>query len=969
MKIDLSRLQKQIKGKVYTDEIRRRLYSTDASAYREKPVAVVIPHDKDDLRKIIKFAYDNKTPIIPRGAGTSLAGQVVGSGIVVDLSKNLNKIIEINQEEHYAWVEPGVIRDELNIELKKYGLFFGPETSTSNRCTIGGMLGNNACGTHLPVYGTTRDQTLAVKAFLADGSEVEFSEISVEEFSEKCKQNNLESEIYRNLRDILSDDYNKEQIKKEFPHPDIRRRNTGYAIDLLIDTEPFGGKNKFNLAKLIAGSEGTLAVAYAVKLNLHPLPPKHKALLCVHFETLRQALEANIHILKYKPSAIELMDDKILELTKDNIEQNKNRFFVSGNPAAILIAEFNSDDTEKIKQTVAEVERDLRNKGYGYHFPLVWDADTKRVWDLRKAGLGILSNMPGDAKPQPVIEDTAVRVEDLPDYIEEFDEILKKHNLECVYYAHISTGELHLRPLINLKTEDGQKLFRQIAFDTAKLVKKYRGSLSGEHGDGRLRGEFIPLMIGEHNYRLLRKIKRTWDPYGILNPGKITDTPRMDTNLRYVAGQETPEIKTIFDFSSSGGYLRMAEKCNGSADCRKSSIIGGTMCPSFKATRNEWNATRARANILREFITYGYKPDVFSHKEIYEILDTCLSCKACKAECPSNVDITKLKAEFLQHYYDKNGVPLRTRLIANFPSLNKLMAMMPKFLNYIANSKAGKFFAKKIGFAPEREIPQVYKPLQKWYKNHSFDKKTPKKRVYLCNDEFINLNDPDVGVKAILLLEMLGYQVIIPKHLESGRTYLSKGFVRKAKKIINQNIALLKDLVDEDTPLIGLEPSAILTFRDESLDLADKSLREDAKKIAENTMLFEEFFVKEIEAGRIKQEDFTTEEKHIKLHGHCYQKALASTKPTLQMLGFPKNYTVEEIPSGCCGMAGSFGYEAEHYELSMKVGEMILFPAVRNTPSDWYVAAPGISCRHHISHGTGRKPMHPVEIMYEALVI
>jgi Fe-S oxidoreductase len=556
----------------------------------------------------------------------------------------------------------------------------------------------------------------------------------------------------------------------------------------------------------------------------------------------------------------------------------------------------------------------------------------------------------------------------LPDYLAEFDEIMKKYNLSCVYHAHIGSGELHLRPMLNLKKSKDVELFHTIALEVAKLVKKYNGTLSGEHGDGRLRGEFIPLIYGEKIYNFFKEIKYTFDPQNIFNPGKIVDTPAMNTSLRYIPDREEPQIDTIFDFSSVGGYLRAAEKCNGSGDCRRTQFAGGVMCPSFQATRNEWNATRARANVLREFITYGYKDNFFEHNEIYEILDTCLSCKACKSECPSNVDITKLKAEFLQHYYDANGVSLRTRLIANFPKLNRFMSIAPKFFTFMANSPIGKFFTVPLGFAKERKIPAVHKPLSKWYNNHHKSQEK-KSTVYLFNDEFTNLNDPDVGIKAILLLEKLGYNVIIPKHIESGRTYLSKGFVRKAKSVINKNLLMLKDLISDENPLIGIEPSAILTFRDESLDLADKELKSAAQKISKNALMFDEFFVREIEKGKIKQEQFTEAHLSIKLHGHCYQKALASTEPTLKMLSFPKNYYVEEIPSGCCGMAGSFGYEKEHYELSMKIGEMILFPAIRQTSDDWEIAAPGTSCRHHIDHGTGRHPKHPVEIMYEALIL
>ena len=965
----LEELKKTLDCEIYTDIAKRALFATDASAYRQIPAAVVFPETKKDIQNLVKFAYQKEVSLIPRGAGTSLAGQVVGKGIVVDISKYFTKIIEINTEQKWVKIEPGVILSELNRELKNYNLFFGPETSTANRVTIGGMVGNNACGLHSVKYGSTRDHLLEIKGFLSDGSEVTFGEISKDEFSQKLKLNTLEGEIYRKFKQILSNKENIEHIFDNFPHKNLKRRNTGYALDFIADTEIFSkSENKLNLVKLIAGSEGTLFFISEIKLNLVKLPPKRKALVCVHFEKLEQSFDANLIALKYNPTAVELMDKTIIDLTKDNKEQNKNRFFIKGKPEAILIVEFVAHDETTILENAKAMEKEMIEAGFAYHFVTIWDDDTKKVWDLRRAGLGILSNIPGDARPVSLIEDTAVDVNVLPDYLKEFNLIMQKHKLACVYHAHIGSGELHLRPMLNLKKSADVELFHTIALEVAKLVKKYKGSLSGEHGDGRLRGEFIPLLYGEKIYTFFKEIKQTFDPKNVFNPEKIVNTPPMNTSLRYLPDRKEPKIKTIYDFSSAGGFLRASEKCNGSGDCRKSELENGTMCPSFQATKNEWNSTRARANILREFITYGYKENFYNHKEIYDVLDTCLSCKACKSECPSNVDITKLKAEFLQYYYDNNKIPLRTHLIANFPTLNKLMSIAPKFSTYIANSKIGSLFSTSIGFAKERDIPTVHKSLFKWYKKHKTSSAKHQKTVYLFNDEFTNLNDPDIGIKAILLLEKLGYKVIIPKHIQSGRTYLSKGFVRKAKKIINKNILLLKDIISDNNPLIGIEPSAILTFRDESIDLANKELKDAAIKLSKNALMFDEFIVQEIESENISSKQFTNATKKIKLHGHCYQKALASTESTIKMLNLPQNYKIEEIPSGCCGMAGAFGYEKEHYNLSMKVGEMVLFPAIREVTTETEVAAPGTSCRHHIAHGTNKKAKHPIEILYEALL-
>ncbi|RLD61460.1 MAG: FAD-binding oxidoreductase, partial [Bacteroidetes bacterium] len=675
-------------GEFYQDYMLRTIYANDASPYQEKPIAVAIPKNDEDLKKLIQLALENDMSLIPRAAGTSLAGQVVGKGIIVDISKYFTKIIELNKEEHWVRIQPGVVLDELNQILEADGLFFGPETSTSNRCMMGGMLGNNSCGSHLPIYGSTRDHTLEVKVLLSDGSEALFKELSKSEFEEKCHLNNLEGNLYKDIRKMLESVENQEQIRKEFPDPNIPRRNTGYAIDILLETELFSESSQaFNFAKLIAGSEGTLALITEIKLNLVPAPPKEKVVMAAHFSSINESLKANILALEFDPGAVELIDKTILDITKDNASQKNNRFFIEGDPAALLIIEFARDTKEEIQEVTQKLELALKNEGLGFHYPLIYGNNIDKVWNLRKAGLGVLSNIPGDAKPIGFIEDTAVKVKDLPSYIEEFDKILEEHNLDCVYYAHAGSGELHLRPVLNLKKEEDIELYHTVALKTAKLVKKYNGSLSGEHGDGRLRGEFIPLMLGEHNYNLLKGLKNTWDPKHIFNPWKITDTPKMNTSLRYEPGQQTRDVKTIFNFSKTEGYVRAAENCNGSGDCRKSHIIDGTMCPSYQASRDEKNTTRARANMLRDVLNNPANENPFENADLYEILDLCLSCKACKSECPSGVDMTKLKAEFLQHYYDIKGVPLRSNLVANISKINSLLSIMPGLSNFFLSNK------------------------------------------------------------------------------------------------------------------------------------------------------------------------------------------------------------------------------------------------------------------------------------------
>lgn len=959
-----------IHGEVRTDLLHRILYSTDASAYRETPLAVAFPKDETDVQEIVRYASRNHINLIPRAGGTSLAGQVVGKGLVVDISKYMNHILEINPEERWVRVQPGVVLDELNLYCKLYGLFFGPETSTSNRCCLGGMVGNNSCGSHSLVYGSTRDHLLEAKVILSDGSEALLKGVSPKEVDSIRAGASLESSIYDRLITLLSDKENQKEIVDNYPDTSLRRRNSGYAIDELLHSDYFDSNSQepFNLCKLLAGSEGTLAFVTELKLRLVPLPPTEKAVVCVHCSTLEEAFVANLVVLKHNPVAIELMDSTILELSKRNISQNKNRFFVQGDPAAILIIELAENTREEVDKKANEIEADLRAHNYGTHYPRVYGKDISRVWSLRKAGLGLLSGMPGSAKPVSVIEDTAVAPQRLPAYIADMKKMLDGYGLSCVYHAHISTGELHLRPVLNLKEEKDRKLFRTVATKTAELVKKHRGSLSGEHGDGRLRGEFIPLLLGDKVYSLLKEVKEIWDSPHIFNMGKIVDTPPMDANLRYE--QWDLGIDTYFDYSRQKGWLCAIEQCNGSGDCRKSGLLGGTMCPTYRATRDERNTTRARANTLRELLIHPLQKDIFNQEEILTALDTCVSCKACKSECPSNVDMARFKAEYLQHHYDNAHIPLRSRLIANLTSMQKLGMAAPWLYNAIISNVFTSSLIKRIlKFAPQRSIPKLYKmTLRSWMIKHPDNKTHDKGKVYLFADEFTNYTDVGIGIKFIKLLRTLGYEVIIPKHVESGRTELSKGFLKRAKGIAEKNIVLLKEIISEETPLIGIEPSCILAFRDEYPDLVNENTREDARRLAANCLLYDEFIVKEIHKGNITQEQFTDFPLHIKLHGHCHQKSLASIEPSKEMLALPENYQVDIIPSGCCGMAGAFGYEKEHYALSMQIGEQSLFPAVRQAETEICISAPGTSCRQQIKDGTGRQAYHAIEILYDALL-
>lgn len=965
---ELKELSNAISGEVFFDGLHKSIYATDASVYRKIPLGVVYPKTNADLKAVILFATKNKVTLIPRAAGTSLAGQCVGDGLVVDLSKHFTKILDFNEERKTVTVQPGIIRDELNGFLRPYGLFFGPNTSTSNRCMIGGMVGNNSSGTTSIKYGVTRDKVLGLKTILSDASEVAFNELSAEEFKVKRQGNTLEGKIYNTVFNELSNKDVQQEIIKGFPKASIHRRNNGYAVDELLRYKEFGGSsNTINLAKLLAGSEGTLAFTTEISLQLDDLPPPKSIMVAAHFHSIQESMEAVVVAMQHDLFTCELMDRTILDCTKNNREQLKNRFFVEGDPKAILMLEICTDDDEASNEQADALIAGLKTSNLGYAFPKLVGQEIHQALELRKAGLGLLGNIVGDDKAVACIEDTAVEVKDLPRYISEFSKMMADFGQDAVYYAHAGAGELHLRPILNLKKQEDVVLFRDITTKTAELVKKYGGSFSGEHGDGIVRAEFIPKMIGEKNYALLKRIKHSFDPNNVFNKGKIIDAFPMDKDLRYEVDRNEPEIGTIQDFSDSLGILRATEKCNGSGDCRKLPGAGGTMCPSYRATRDEKDTTRARANALREFLTHSEKENRFNHKELHDVFDLCLSCKACASECPSNVDVATLKAEFLYHYQKENGTSFRTKLFAYSAKMNKLGMIMPSVANALLSTAMTK---KLLGVALERSIPQLaQKTFYSWYKKNQtrlLSKPEVQGEIYLFVDEFTNYYDVTIGIDAIELLTDLGYKVHVTDHEESGRSFISKGLLDKAKKITDHNVSLFKGRISNSTPLVGIEPSAVLTFRDEYLRLADD--KEAAKSIANNTFTIEEFIKRELDRKNIVSERFTSEIKTLKVHGHCHQKSLGSMESTFNMLSIPKNYKVTIINSGCCGMAGSFGYEKEHYRVSMQVGEDSLFPKIRNMDQEVIVVASGTSCRHQIKDGTNRNAKHPITVLREAFI-
>ncbi len=972
MKVEITQalksLSTKIEGEVFYDLLHKSIYATDASVYRKIPLGVAYPKNNEDLKTLIRFAQEHKISLIPRTAGTSLAGQCVGDGLVVDVSKHFTKILDFNEQKKTITVQPGIIRDELNNYLKPYGLFFAPNTSTSNRCMIGGMVGNNSSGTTSIKFGVTRDKVLQLKTILSDGSEAVFNKISTSEFNKKRQENSLEGKIYDSIYNELSNKEIQQEIIKEFPKKSIHRRNNGYPIDELLNYEEFGGSNKtINLATLLTGSEGTLALTTEITLQLDTLPPPKNIMVAAHFSSIQESMEAVVVAMRHNLFTCELMDKTILDCTKNNREQLKNRFFVEGDPKSILMLEICTEDDNESNSLADALIADLQKNDLGYAYPKLTGSEIDQAVELRKAGLGLLGNIVGDNKAVACIEDTAVELKDLPNYISEFSKMMEDFGQEAVYYAHAGAGELHLRPILNLKKQADVVLFREITTKTAELVKKYGGSFSGEHGDGIVRAEFIPKMIGEKNYALIKRIKHTFDPDNIFNKGKIVDAFPMDESLRYEIDREEPEIETIQDFSDSLGILRATEKCNGSGDCRKLPEAGGTMCPSYRATRNEKDTTRARANTLREFLINSEKKNKFDHKELYDVFELCLSCKACASECPSNVDIASLKAEFLHQYYKANGIPFRTKIFANNVRLNKLGSILPFVTNSILSTKISKNI---LGVAIERSIPKLAsKTFYKWYKQNEtrlVSKPIKNGDIFLFMDEFTNYYDVNIGIDCIELLTDLGYKVNITNHKESGRSFISKGVLDEAKKITDFNVNFFKDKISNKTPLVGIEPSAILTFRDEYLRLADD--KKSANDIAKNTLTIEEFIKQEFDKKNIVSENFTNENQVLKIHGHCQQKSLSNMEPTFKMLSIPKNYKVTIINSGCCGMAGSFGYEKEHYQISMQVGEDTLFPKIRNANEDVIIVAAGTSCRHQIKDGTHKNSKHPISVLRQALL-
>lgn len=964
----LERLKAQLSGSLHTDELHQMLYATDASVYRKIPLAVAYPKDQADLQRLLEFAQTHKTGLIPRTAGTSLAGQVVGSGIVVDVSKHFTQILHLDKEARTVTVQPGVIRDELNAYLEPFGLFFGPNTSTSNRCMIGGMVGNNSSGTTSIQYGVTRDKVMALEVLLSDGSLVQLEDLDKEAWSVKCQQTDLEGEIYALLDQHLSQAAVQQAIQNEFPKASIHRRNTGYAIDALMGNTVFGeGQGPINLSKLLCGSEGTLAFTTSITLALDPLPPEQVAMIVPQYKSISACLQDVKPAMEHELYSCEMLDRVILDCTAQNKTYAPMRFFIDQEPEALLLLEVRAQTKQDLEVKVADLKQQLDQSGKAYAAPVLYGTQIDQAMTLRKAGLGLLGNMVGDRKAVACIEDTAVALDDLAPYIAEFEELMKGFGQEVVYYAHAGAGELHLRPILNLKDAKDLKDFRAITTAVARLVKKYQGSLSGEHGDGIVRAEFLESQIGTANFELLKQIKGVFDPNNIFNPGKITDAWPMDENLRYSEHGAVEEVQTFLNFEASGGLLHLAENCNGSGDCRKSEQAGGVMCPSYHASQDEKDTTRGRANVLRELLTREQSLEAFSSEALSEAMDLCLGCKGCSSECPSNVNIALVKSEFEYQSRKQLGEKKSDRLFGLSSQINQKALRFRSLVNAVIDSPVAGMLKSWGGIHPSRSLPKYSKyNLSKKVYTPLIQNGSDISKVFLYVDEFTRAFDASLALDAVTLLTSLGYEVELVDGLDSARAMISKGYLEQAREKAYEHLEYLKDRLIEGTVLLGIEPSAILGLRDEFPLLLSKGTWDP--NLSKRSLLIEEFIEQQAAAGYISPDRFTQESARLKIHVHCHQKALGSAASTFQMLNLPLNYKPTIIAAGCCGMAGSFGFEKDHYDLSMKIGELRLFPVVRKASEETIVVANGTSCRHQILDGTGRKALHPITVLKQALV-
>jgi FAD/FMN-containing dehydrogenase/Fe-S oxidoreductase len=996
-------LTQSITGEVRFDRLSRALYSTDASVYQIVPAGVVLPRSEADVLAVVRACGRFRAPLTARGGGTSQAGQAIGPGVVLDCSKYFNAVLEINAAERWVRVRPGCVLDDLNLQLKPYGLHFAPDISTSNRATVGGMVANNSSGTHSVIHGLTIDHVLELRAVLSDGSVIHARPLDEAGVEAKCGQRDLEGACYRVVRKLAAE--HADEIDRRYPK--IVRRVGGYNLDRFVRANGRAGgvsplipstdqgtdvprsPGQFNLAHLLVGSEGTLAVTLEARLRLVELP-RARAVLVIEFADLLDALAATPHVLAHGPSAVEVIDKYVLDSTRLNPEASRLRTFLHGNPGAVLLVEFYGDRADALPPRLGALEDDLRRRGFGTHYLRAADAALQgRIWKLRKLALGLSMAEKGDAKAISFVEDSAVAPGRLRDYIAEFLEVVRRHATTAGVYAHASVGCLHVRPVVDLKTEAGVRQFESIAAEVAGLVLKYGGALSGEHGDGLVRSPFQEQMFGPALYAAFREIKRTFDPHGLLNPGKIVDAPPLATNLRYGPAYVTPDVHTVFDFTADGGLARSAELCAGVGECRKRR--DGAMCPSYQATRDEQHSTRGRANALRLALTGQADLHGLTDPALHDAFELCLECKACKSECPTNVDMARLKAEFLYHYYHKRGVPWRSRAFAGVATLSRWGCRLAPVSTWLVQSRLSRWLGEKLLGIERRRIPPAFARTTFWghyvkTRLGRLPQRAPD--VLLFPDTFTNHHEPDVGLAAVDVLHAAGCFALlgVPRERSRwlppapadewpgdliccGRPLISNGLLTDAMHHARHNVDCLYPWAATGRPIVACEPSCILTIKDDYPALLRGEERRKAEAVAAACRTFEEFAESWLASGAPSRQaaGLGAGPRKILVQTHCHQRALVGTGPTLRLLGRVPGAEVTDLDAGCCGMAGSFGYEKEHYAISRLVGEQRLFPALGQADGNTAVVAPGFSCRMQIHHFTGLTALHPAQLLRSLL--
>lgn len=959
----LKALDRDLSGEIRMDHLHKMVYATDASIYRQLPSAVAFPKNEHDLQRLVLFCAEEQLPLIPRAAGTSLAGQVVGQGLICDTSRYFTKIIQVNEEDRTVTLQPGVVRDVLNQRLKSKGLFFGPNTSTSNRCNLGGMIGNNSAGTTSVMYGSTRDKVIDLRIVTTDAR---VNHIGPGDIQEHSFDGPVLERVKKHIFSTYKNRSTREMVIEAFPKPEIHRRNTGYALDDLCHSQPFEPSGRpFNLARLLCGSEGTLALTTEATIQLDVLPPPRYAIVTMEFSSVHRALLNVKPTMGFQPYQCELMDDVILGCTEHQPKYKPYRALIKGDPRAVLMVELRAQTSKELAEQCLIFKDEMEKLGLAEIIQIHDEADSDKLWELRKAGLGLLANLRSKGVAVACIEDTAVSLDDLPEYIDEFERLMKHHGQKAVYYAHAGAGELHLRPILDLKNAEGREELLDICRDSADLVKKYNGSLSGEHGDGRVRAPFIKDMVGPEVYRLMEEMKGAWDPDNLFNPGKIVDPLPIDRDLRY---KRTPERRSFYRFTLENGVSGMAEKCNGSGDCRKPHEAGGTMCPSYHATRNEIDTTRARANALREVLLSDPSETAWQDPALAEVLDLCISCKGCQKECPSNVDMSLMKSEYQYQFYRSQRRPIRDILFSKLPDFGLKLPNMTRAAMWVADNLLA-WTKPLLGLEKGRPLPRISSaPLSRMARRYRWqpERITDRTIVLLC-DEFTNLFEPQAGLKALHLFEALGYHPMLSPPIDSCRALFSKGFLEKARRKVDRQIEFLRPAVERGARITGLEPSATLGVHDEWMKVCSEATVIACRELASRTLTIEELLLSMVRNGELTPDHFISRPDHYHVHGHCHFKAQVEESILYELLGVLPGSMVHRIPSGCCGMAGSFGYEKEHFEISRSIGELTLFPYLRKIGPNDIIIANGISCRHQIHDLLGMDSLHPVEILYDRI--